>query len=593
MKQSKIVFKNENPFLSVDTELFPACAYITYFEEHNDYKAFADVGFRIYSVSVSLADQPINTTSGFSPHADGVFDQKGKADFSYVDEAIERILESCPDAYIFPRIYVTMPEWWIEENPKETVPVPHEKRREALYSKKFREDAATMLSILIEHFKTFFAAKNIIGYQISGGNTQEWFHLDLNGSYCENALPYFNEYLQEKGLPSVEKLPNLAPLKECATIEDPILSAYIRFANDGVAETVEFLCKAAKEAVDQKQIVGVFYGYTLEVSHHPLWGTHSLAKLLDSPHIDFFSSPNSYVEGRALGVDWSDMIPVDSVRLHGKLCFMECDIRTHLTKLPNESRPGCDPYHVYVGNVFKGPPSEETSVWAVRKSLARQLTHRHGLWWFDMFGHWYATPALMAEMRRTLPLYARRLIAAPYEYPVEVAVFLDENAYSKIGEQHPAFSAGRKMRVPLGAAGAPYHLYLLSDVDRIDRKNYKAVLFLIPDKCALVEKAKEKLRESGIHTLTISAETPFFSAEQLADFYKKSGVFLYCNAGDVVYFGNGYATLHAASAGKKVLNLPEALCCTDLISGEQYKTNRLILQCRQYETKLFKVEKEK
>ena len=216
MKESKIILKNGNPCLCIGDEQFPACAYITYFEERNEYEAFSNAGFKIYSVSISLASQPINTKSGFMPYERGVFDVKGKADFSSVDDTIQKILAVCPNAYIFPRIYVCMPQWWIDENPEETIPVPHNKRRESLYSDKFREDASAMLKILVEHFKSFDAADHIFGYQISGGNTQEWFHLDLNGSYCDNTLPYFNRYLKNK-------YPDIAPLTELPDIENDVI----------------------------------------------------------------------------------------------------------------------------------------------------------------------------------------------------------------------------------------------------------------------------------------------------------------------------------------------------------------------------------
>ena len=592
MIRSKVVYRNGTPYFSVDGEILPPCAYITYFEEHNEYRAFAENGFRLFSVSVTLASQPINTKSGFSPQRKGVFDRKGEADYSGVDAAIALILENCPDALIFPRIYMAMPQWWIEENPRETVPVPHDKRREALYSRKYREDGAAMLRELIGHFRSFFAADHIFGYQISGGNTQEWFHLDLNGSYHENALPYFNEYLTAKGLPPAEKLPDLEKLKGCAVVDDPLVTAYIRFANESAADTVAHFCRAAKEAVGREQIVGSFYGYALELDvFYALWGSHALAKLLDSPDIDFFSSPNSYVNDRAMGIDWPEMIPTGSLKLHGKMGFMELDIRTHLSKRPDEVRPDCDPYQTYHLAVWDGPPTEEESVWAVRKALAREITGKNGLWWFDMFGHWYATPALMAEMRRTLGVYAG--LPARWESPAEVAVFVDETAYAEVGALHPTYRSCRKMRAPLGSTGVPYDLFLASDLDRIDWKNaaYKAVFFLIPGESAFVREASEKLRSLGVGTLAISAEKPLYTPGELADFYRQCGVFFYGEVGDVVYVGNGYAALHSAEAGKKRLRFPRVLRITDAVSGAVCTGDEVIFDCRKHETKLFKTEK--
>ena len=42
MKESKIILKSGNPCLCIGDEQFPACAYITYFEERNEYEAFSN-----------------------------------------------------------------------------------------------------------------------------------------------------------------------------------------------------------------------------------------------------------------------------------------------------------------------------------------------------------------------------------------------------------------------------------------------------------------------------------------------------------------------------------------------------------------------
>lgn len=585
MKESKLVHKNGNPIFLIDGQETPPLAYITYFEENNDYRLFAEKGFRLFTVSVSLSDQPINADSGFKPYAGGVFDKKGHPDFSAADASIKTIVGACPDAYIFPRVYICMPQWWIDENPTETIPVAHGKRREALYSQKFREDAAEMLVELIEHFRTFEYADHIIGYHISGGGTQEWFHVDRNGSYHENALPYFSQYLNRK----IEKLPDLDGMYHSRVIEDPLLSKYIRFASDCVAQTVEYFCKVAKEALENKQLVGVFYGYALEVPW-PLWGTHSLTKLLDCPYIDFFSSPNSYVNGRSLGIDWPDMMPADSIKLHGKMSFIECDVRTYLTVSPREARKGCDPYNSYIGDLWDGPPTEALSVYAVRKSLARQLTHKHGLWWFDMFGHWYSTPALMDEMKLSQQLYHQNRNDMP-EYPVEVALFVDENAYSKIGEAHPQYNLIRSMREHWGKMGAPLSVFLTCDFDKIDwaKSAYKAVFFMIPEGEEFVSKTKKVLDSHQIASLYITEVT---NADELRRFLKDSGVFILCESNDVLYFGNGFAALHSATAGEKTVFLPEVLVCTDVVSNATQKTSTLSFYCKQFETKIFSLAKE-
>ena len=593
MKESKIILKNGNPCLCIGDEELSACAYMTYFDERNDYEMFSKRGFRIYSVSVSLAAQPINAESGFMPFEGGVFDVKGKPDFSKVDKAVNLILENCPDAYIFPRIYVCMPQWWIDENYAETIEVPHNKRRESLYSYKFRKDAGEMLKQLIEHFKSFEASEHIFGYQISGGNTQEWFHLDLKGGYSPETLPFFNNYLEynRPDIPEVSELPDIYKIDESEFLNDKTLTAFLRFASREVAETVDYLCKITKEAVDYKQIVGVFYGYTAELPHQ-LWGSHALEKIIDSPYIDFFSSPNSYINNREFGIDWGDMMPVNSIKLHGKMCFIECDIRTFLTKSPGQSRAGSDPLGFYTSDVWKGPETEELSVWAVRKSIARQLTHKHGLWHFDMFGHWFSSRMLADELENSLKLYNESVKTKPFEYPSEVAVIYDEKSFSYIGKLHPAYSSVYNMRTALGACGTSYDVYLSSDINKIDweKSSYKAVIFVIPYDNGFVEDFMIFFKTIGIASISISYDKPLYTLSELTVFLKKNGVHIYSESGDVFYQGNGYVAIHAKEKGMKKITLPQIMKYIDLSNGNTAVSDSIMFECSEFETRLFKCE---
>jgi len=591
MKESKFFIKSGRPFFTAEEKIIPPVAYITYFEERNNYKDFAEKGFKVFSVSVSLADMPINPQSGFKPFEGGVFDKKGQTDFTSVDASVKEIVKYCPDAYIFPRIYVTMPQWWVDENPGETIEVPYNARREMLFSKKFREDAAEMLCKLIEHFKSFEWAENIFGYQISGGTTQEWFHFDRHGSYCDEILPYFNEYLVKKGKLPLDKMPPLYEFENSEVIENEDLREYLRFANESVAETVEHFCAVAKKAVDRKQFVGAFYGYTAEVCDQ-LHGTHAINKLLDSENIDFFSSPNSYTGSRKLGVDWGDMMPADSIKLHGKMCFIENDIRTFLSKSPNSSRKGSDPHNYYTDKVWEGPQSEDGSVWAVRKSLAKQLTSGHGFWWFDMFGHWFETEKLMNEMKMSLDIYNEE-IQNPFLNKAEVLVFLDEECYSKTGKKHPLFRTPDTLRDTLGNIGAPYKVYLINDFYKIDWENsdFKAAIFNIQLKDEKLCEMGEFLKDKNIGSMFVSDEAEIPGFDKITAFLKECGVFIYSGSGDTFYIGNGYCALHAAEEGEKTIKFPEKVKCTNVVTKEIFEGSSISFNLQKYETILFKTEK--
>ena len=593
MIQSKVVSNGNDVSLQIEGKNVPVCGYITYFEERNEYAAFQKVGYQIYSVTVSFAKQPINTSTGFTPYIGGIFDTKGEADFTELEKSIRRILEICPHAYIFPRVYVTMPKWWVDENPTETVLMKDGSYREALYSDKFRKDAGELLVQFIEYIKASDFSEHIFGYQLAGGNTQEWFHFDLQGGFCENALPYFNAYIKSKDLPltPLTELPPLQAIFEEEGERADYIRAYLRFANECVADTIDYLAAVAKETVDYKQVIGAFYGYILEVDT-PLWGTHCLSKLLESPNVDFFCAPNSYLGLRPLGEDWGDMIPVDSVRLHNKICLMECDIRTCLSDYPNNSRPGSDPAGHYNTDVWKGPSPKPLSVSAVRKCLAHQITHHNSMWWFDMWGGWYASDALMVEMEKALRMYTDISVNQPVQMKTEVAVFVDETLYARLWPYETYKRAQSEIRTSLGRSGVSYHIYLLSDFEKCfsSSNEYKAVLFPIPVGTDMLKDAIDYCERNEISYLCATQEKWLFTAEELKEYFVSAGVWCYCESDDVVYVGNGYAAIHAKTEGQKTIKFPKKLVLEDVSKGIMYeRMEELNVQMQQYETRIFKI----
>lgn len=596
MKESCIVRHNGRDFFQIGEDIFPACAYIVYFDECNDYKGFAECGYRVFSVSLSMAKQAINTVSGFVPFVAGVFDEKNKPNYTAVDDVILRLLEVCPEAYIFPRINVCMPQWWIEEHPKEVVSVGKADFREALYSNEFREDGGKMLRQFIRYLKEAPYADHIFGYQICGGNTQEWFHLDpmRNGSYCENAIPYFNSFLERyyPDMPPVVELPSLDGLFTGGEIQDEYLIKYVEFSNDCVADTIAHFCRIVKEEVEYRQMVGVFYGYTAEVPY-ALFGTHRLSKLLDCKEIDFFASPSSYAEGRALGIDWGDMMPIDSIRLHGKTGLLELDIRTLLSRSPETSRKGSDSTGYYSDDLWLGPPTLELSISAIRKSFARQLTYGNGFWWFDLFGHWYAHESLMAEMKSALEIYRNALSLKGSVLPIEVAVFLDERMYSRLCTNHPAVRAAYDLRTPIGSCGCPYHVYLIDDFEKICQSPmaYKVFLFNIPTDCSRLSLAMNYCNDKQIPYLRCTEDKWRYTADELRRFFEECGVWCYCESNDVVYVGNGHIAIHSATEGHKKLLLQRKMKITALTEEDLlYETDALEIDMKLHETKLFRIE---
>ena len=158
------------------------------------------------------------------------------------------------------------------------------------------------------------------------------------------------------------------------------------------------------------------------------------------------------------------MMPVDSLTLHGKLCFIECDIRTSLTQAMQRSRPGMYPEGIYTtedehGNktVWAGPDTIELSISALRKAFAHQLTKASGVWWFDMWGGWYRNDRIMAELETMRKITETSMAKATAGLPsAETVLFIDEKAYANNLRGSDLIDSVNRIRVAMGNTGIPF-----------------------------------------------------------------------------------------------------------------------------------------
>ena len=596
MLNSSIRHEKDRVTLWIDGQVLPAAAYTTYFEERSRYEDFIAAGYRIFFVNVSMTALPINSAgTGFTPFRVGVFEDPDHPDYSEFEDAVRKILRACPDAYIFPRIYVSMPRWWTVQNDAECIDTPKGGRREFLGSEAFRRDGAEMLRQIIAHIKAADYAPRIAGWQLCGGQTQEWFHHDMCGYPAPAVLHGFRRYMQQEYGVADAPAPHFEVLQGDGICIDENDKHYEEYLNVCVAQSLEHFAKTVKEETDHDQIVGAFYGYVFQ---RDLLGSCALRKLLDSPYLDFFSSPNSYTHARRFGIDWSDMMPVDAIKRHGKLAFVECDIRTYLTMGVQESRPGVYPEDIYptakpgAPSVWSGPPTPALSRAALRKCFAHQLTKGSGIWWFDMWGGWYRDPILMQTLTECKQIQEDALARPDCDFAAEVAVIADEQAKENLCAHHVADLAVRQNHITMGNTGAPFDGEMVEGIADYLHK-YKALIFPSPMPSPAGERAMALCREQGIPYLSATLEHPLISLEEQVAFLKAAGVHLYAEGGDVVYAGNGFVALHSETGGEKRLLLPQERSVTPLFGAANVRVegNCIHFTLEACDTAMFRIKR--
>ena len=412
----------------------------------------------------------------------------------------------------------------------------------------------------------------------------------MNGGYGECAKPAFKAFL-EKYYPEIEYkgLPDLTLLnKNSDYLIDEYLTRYIEFANFKVAESISHFAQIVKEETGDNVVVGTFYGYTLEVTNS-LQGNHALNYILKDKNIDFICSPNSYIGTRATDMDWTEMYPADSIRLHGKMCFQECDIRTHLTLPLSAKDPSTDPHGLLEAPVWQPRESKYQAINEIRKSFARQLIKGNALWWFDMWGGWYADEDIMSEMATYKSIYEQSITDADRKSKAEVAVFVDESAYKYLTDS-PFRNIFFNQRKELGYIGTPYDIYDVYDFDEV-YKNYKAVILLSNAKTVYMENARNLCQANKVPYIMTSSLKDKFTVNELRAFCQANGVHIYCETDDIVYVNENYISINAVTDGEKTLSLGKERHVQELLGGTYQGTaDTITVTMQKGETKIFRLD---
>ncbi|MBR5869376.1 MAG: hypothetical protein IKZ21_08000 [Clostridia bacterium] len=502
MVRSKIDSLGGVPTLFVEDRPLPGVAYITYFTSNNRYADFAGAGFRLFSMPVFFGAQTINEVSQFPPFMDGIYDHG--IHYDIFDREIRRILDACPDAMIFPRVNCSLPREWEDAHPDELCDTC---RRSSFSSDLWFEETRRLLTDFIRHVQAADYADHIIGYQIAGGNTEEWFPFDMQGSV---------------GAPARKKYAALTGKFYEKGEDFSCDSDFYDFLAKTIANRIDQLASHLKELVNGQQVVGAFYGYTLEC---PWRHTAHLAlgELLKSENVDFICSPTSYMGTRAFGIDHPCMLPLDSLKLHGKLYFVENDTRTDLSRPPNDQ-----PH--YNQPIWYGP-DRQTSLEIIKQHFCRALLHGHAQWWFDMWGGWYDDPEYMELMRKTLAI-AEDSLGLSRKSAARVAVFLDEKAMLLVDAMDEVYH----FRRALGLMGAAYDIYLVTDYPAVSQ-NYSFCIFMEPAKTEAMTRAIESC---DLPYLVITSENCKITSAELRAHLKQNAIPLRSEDDAVVYESEGH-----------------------------------------------------
>ena len=446
----------------------------------------------------------------------------------------------------------------------------------------------------------------IRAYMLCCGGTCEWQDRSF-GDESRSRREGFRRWAEAQGLPDPVDIPP-ASVRERAShdlLRDPqkdaTAIAYWRFCNEQIGDAILDFARTAREIVQQRAQLGVFYGYVCDFGRNRLVSEGHLdyQRVFAAPEIDFAVAPGSYKQ-REMGGSSPFLVPVGSLKERGKGFIQELDMRTHTSNPPAPwYRVAFDTWH-----------DDTETVAGLRREFSQCLIEGVSLWWFDMWGGFYDTDAARTALAQMKQIWDEAQ-AHEDDLAAEIALIVDPESavfFDQADDRMDAFASG--LLHTLHHTGAPHRVFSWEDLADLDLSPYRLVIFpyllvvneerlrLLREKVfsddrtvlwlyragvisdgVYDERGMERLtglsvEESGVTMRSMDgwrsvvASDPRLSSEMLREIAREAGVHIYSDTGETLYASHRYVALHSAGGGPRTIRLPRT-CETvaELFSG--------------------------
>ena len=420
--------------------------------------------------------------------------------YNAIQSAMLRMLTHAPKARMIMTWYLYAPPQFCIEYPEEAIKFANNGKRirttpgkflqPSYASPKWRKIRKKIFTEVIRKIKASPWADRFVGIQLAYGNAGEW----NNWGYHKKTFPDFSRPMQKTfGNWLKNKYNNVETLRQvwkkasaefCPAVpgrenrvgkanyffrdlekEYPTVD-YYEFWQDFTVSTIECFAKHIKDISDNRLLVGAYYGYYLGhlaqgQYHFHDSGHYGVVKYLNSPYLDFLCAPYPYRK-RLISCPLNYIF--SSVTLHNKLMYTENDQRTQ--------RSG-------KSNIIYGTTSSlEESIEILKRDFGLNLLKGGSYCFTDFVRGWYQDKEYLDAVKKLHEI--EPAILNTQSEKAQVAVFVGESGIPYIASHagHALNSVYETLRKAFDQAGAPYDLFYAEDIEKIDFKGYKFVIFL-------------------------------------------------------------------------------------------------------------------
>lgn len=515
------------PTLKVDSDWMTIPMYSNYHPYVQYLPEFEAAGTKVYDFPSTAAEWGVFHT----------WQAPSLWNYDLLDMYFDRVLAADPDAMIIPRIFIGTPQWWLDDpahagemelmddgngpslhysqyvaNPgilPRSGPFP------SLASQQWRQDMAYALEQYMNHLRLAGYMKNVIGFELSGLATEEWYHWSSNRpelpGYGAATVAAFRAWLTQRynndlaafqsawNNPTVTfenaQVPSYADRTaqvNTQTWRDPTMYMHVidfsQFYNELVPDTIDYFAEVIKTDTENTKAVGAFYGYMYGFHAAPSFGHNALEQFNASPNLDYVYATPSY-SYRSLGQGDCYQGPAYSLQLHDKFWFVSDDTATVRTK------DIFDHYKVPWGwtdqqilnslNNLGYTDTTEKNRWMLRRGAGLVVCNGMYKAFFDLhatdFASYYSHPDLMDEVALQNSFFDRSKNHDRSSVS-EILIVSDEFSCNYVASldwwNGLLYTQLERPRLAHIQIGAPADHVLLNDIPLIDAGRYKMVVFL-------------------------------------------------------------------------------------------------------------------
>ena len=438
-----------------------------------------------------------------------------KYDYGEIEQMAATILQANPKARIIIRLALGLPPFWYNQNKSSLVKTQSavdgkqlvwwetDSQVGSLTSEAWRQQQATALRNLVRYCATRPWSSQVIGFNIGGAMTEEWFAwascdeiikpVKYFGDYSDDNEHAFAAWCKTKGYPYT-RVPD-ARLRDKPGYDvfpddthGKWVMAYNMFISEVSADTIKYFASVVKQETKRKSLVGVFYGYVVLLAGEARQsdsGNFGVRQILECDDVDYLGGVPQHYLRRLTGDGYAqNATAVGSVTHHGKQYMDDNDLFSwlheggwHTLYDEKDPRSGCIKMH--------------------RRWFATDALYGNAYEWFSLSPKWHHDAGVMDEFAKEAQIHNETLRGdrSPIE---EVAFVIDDHSFGTLTPTAGTHYTNQSMLGTVGRSGAPMSVWLLSDVDKLpERIQFIAVVNATSPRTDDLEKLRGLIARGG------------------------------------------------------------------------------------------------